>query len=134
MDLGIRNAIAGAAADAQFTPNERQVDCVAWALGRTVGLVRGPPGTGKTLIARKISEALNCEKPKIVNGPEIFDKFVGKSEEKIRELFVDAEEEYREKGDESGLHVIIFDEIDAICRKRGAGGGSSTGVNESVVN
>ena len=67
-------------------------------------------------------------------APEIFDKFVGKSEEKIRELFIDAEEEYREKGDESGLHVIIFDEIDAICRKRGAGGGSSTGVNESVVN
>jgi vesicle-fusing ATPase len=54
-------------------------------------LLYGPPGTGKTLIARKIAEALNCEKPKVVNGPEIFDKFVGGSEEKIRKLFEDAE-------------------------------------------
>jgi len=56
-------------------------------------LLHGPPGTGKTLIARKIADALNCEKPKVVNGPEIFDKFVGGSEKKIRELFVDAEKE-----------------------------------------
>ena len=40
-------------------------------------LLYGPPGTGKTLIARKIAEALNCETPKVVNGPEIFDKYVG---------------------------------------------------------
>ena len=40
----------------------------------------------------------------------------------------------REKGDESDLHVIIFDEIDAICRSRGSTGNSGTGVNESVVN
>ena len=93
-------------------------------------LLYGPPGTGKTLIAKKISEALNCDSPKVVNGPEIFNSYVGKSEEKIRELFAEAEAEYKEKGEESGLHVIIFDEIDAICRKRGAGGGSSTGVNE----
>lgn len=37
------------------------------------------------------------------------------------------------KGDDSDLHVIIFDEIDAICRKRGSTN-SGTGVNESVVN
>jgi len=40
----------------------------------------------------------------------------------------------KEKGDESDLHVIIFDEIDAICRARGSTGSSGTGVNESVVN
>lgn len=40
----------------------------------------------------------------------------------------------RELGDDSNLHIIIFDEIDAICRQRGAGGNSSTGVNETVVN
>jgi vesicle-fusing ATPase len=79
-------------------------------------LLYGPPGTGKTLIARKIADALNCTKPKVVNGPEIFDKFVGEAERKIRELFEDAEKEMKEKGDESDLHVIIFDEIDAICR------------------
>lgn len=51
------------------------------------------------MIARKIAGALNCEEPKIVNGPEIFDKFVGGSEEKIRLLFADAEAEMKEKGD-----------------------------------
>lgn len=29
--------------------------------------------------------------PKVVNGPEIFDKFVGGSEENIRKLFAEAE-------------------------------------------
>lgn len=97
-------------------------------------LLYGPPGTGKTLIARKIADALNCQKPKVVNGPEIFDKFVGGSEEKIRQLFEPAEKDMKEKGDESDLHVIIFDEIDAICKARGSSGNSGTGVNESVVN
>ena len=96
--------------------------------------MHGPPGTGKTLIARKIADALNCEKPQVVNGPEIFDKYVGEAEKKIRALFEPAEKEEKEKGDESGLHVIIFDEIDAICRARGSSGNSGTGVNESVVN
>lgn len=54
-------------------------------------LLHGPPGTGKTLIARKIAAALECKEPKIVNGPEIFDKFVGESERKVRELFKEAE-------------------------------------------
>lgn len=97
-------------------------------------LLYGPPGTGKTLIARKIAGALNCEEPKICNGPEIFDKYVGGSEQKIRDLFADAEAEQQEKGDQSGLHVIIFDEIDAICRARGSRGSDSTGVGDNVVN
>ena len=96
-------------------------------------LLHGPPGTGKTLIARKISDALNCTEPKVINGPEIFDKFVGEAERKVRELFEPAEKEQKEKGEDSDLHVIIFDEIDAICKTRGSTG-SSTGVNESVVN
>lgn len=97
-------------------------------------LLYGPPGTGKTLIARQIAHTLDCHEPKIVNGPQIFDKYVGGSEKKIRELFIDAEQEQADKGDESGLHIIIFDEIDAICKQRGSGGGSGTGVNETVVN
>ena len=68
-----------------------------------------------------------------LSTPSIFDKYVGGSEENIRKLFEDAEKEQLTKGDESDLHVIIFDEIDAICRKRGSTN-SGTGVNESVVN
>ena len=41
-------------------------------------------------------------------------KYVGESEENVRKLFADAEAEYKLKGDNSGLHIIIFDEIDAI--------------------
>lgn len=96
-------------------------------------LLYGPPGCGKTLIARKIGQALNSREPKIVNGPEVLDKFVGGSEEKIRALFADAEQEEKEAGDESMLHIIIFDELDAIMKKRGSTS-DSTGVNDSVVN
>ncbi|ORY79906.1 P-loop containing nucleoside triphosphate hydrolase protein [Protomyces lactucae-debilis] len=96
-------------------------------------LMYGPPGTGKTLMARQIGKMLNANEPKIVNGPEILNKFVGQSEENIRKLFADAEKEYKEKGDESSLHIIIFDELDAICKQRGSTGGG-TGVGDSVVN
>ncbi|SLM37494.1 vesicle-fusing atpase [Lasallia pustulata] len=97
-------------------------------------LLYGPPGTGKTLIARKIGKMLNTREPKVINGPEVLNKFVGQSEENIRKLFADAEKEYKEKGDESGLHIIIFDELDAVCKQRGSGSAGGTGVGDSVVN
>ena len=65
------------------------------------------------------------------------------------ELFAEAEKEEKEKGILSCLHIIIFDEIDAICKKRGSVvcymlvssahlfdllQTGSTGVNDSVVN
>lgn len=58
-------------------------------------LLHGPPGTGKTLIARQIGKMLNAREPKIVNGPEILNKYVGASEENVRKLFADAEKEVR---------------------------------------
>ena len=97
-------------------------------------LLYGPPGTGKTLIARQIGKMLNAREPKVINGPEVLNKFVGQSEENVRKLFVDAEKEYKEKGDESGLHIIIFDELDAVCKQRGSGVGGGTGAGDSVVN
>jgi len=56
-------------------------------------LLFGPPGTGKTLMARQIGKMLNAREPKIINGPQILDKYVGESEANIRKLFADAEEE-----------------------------------------
>ncbi|EXJ53430.1 vesicle-fusing ATPase [Cladophialophora psammophila CBS 110553] len=97
-------------------------------------LLYGPPGTGKTLIARQIGKMLNAREPKVINGPEVLNKYVGQSEENIRKLFADAEKEYKEKGDESGLHIIIFDELDAVCKQRGSGAAGGTGVGDSVVN
>ncbi|CAN6808941.1 unnamed protein product [Brassica oleracea] len=122
-------------------------------------LLFGPPGTGKTLMARQIGKMLNGKDPKIVNGPEVR-KFVGETEKNVRDLFADAEQDQRTlgkkklfslicvfffyvcaneallfyfSGDASELHVIIFDEIDAICKSRGSTR-DGTGVHDSIVN
>lgn len=58
-------------------------------------LLHGPPGTGKTLIARQIGKMLNGKEPKVVNGPEVLNKYVGQTEENIRKLFAEAEAEYK---------------------------------------
>lgn len=101
-------------------------------------------------MARQIGKMLNAREPKIVNGPQILDKYVGESEANVRRLFADAEEEekrvsvilsfdhnknvkYLQAGPNSGLHIIIFDEIDAICKARGSVAGN-TGVHDTVVN
>ncbi|XP_011628809.1 vesicle-fusing ATPase [Amborella trichopoda] len=96
-------------------------------------LLYGPPGTGKTLMARQIGKMLNGREPKIVNGPEVLSKFVGETEKNVRDLFADAENDQRTRGDQSDLHVIIFDEIDAICKSRGSTR-DGTGVHDSIVN
>lgn len=110
------------------------------AVGKQLGLkhvrgilLYGPPGTGKTLMARQIGKMLNAREPKIVNGPSILDKYVGESEANIRKLFADAEEEEKRMGAHSALHIIIFDEIDAICKTRGSTAGGA-GVHDTVVN
>jgi vesicle-fusing ATPase len=94
-------------------------------------LLFGNPGTGKTLIARKIGSMITDKEPKVVNGPEIMNKYVGQSEENIRNLFDDARQDYDVNKENAKLHVIIFDEIDAICKKRG---GDNSKVNDTVVN
>ena len=96
-------------------------------------LLYGPPGTGKTLIARQIAKCLKAREPKIVNGPEVFDKYVGQTEQNIRDLFKEAEEEQNRLGEKSKLHIIVLDEIDAICRPRGTVSGG-TNVHDTAVN
>ncbi|KAF3661609.1 hypothetical protein FXO37_12867 [Capsicum annuum] len=60
-------------------------------------------------------------------------KFVGETEKDVRDLFADDEQDQRTIGDQSDLHVIIFDEIDAICKSRGTTR-DGTGVHDSIVN
>ena len=95
-------------------------------------LLHGPPGCGKTLIARQITNVLKSTKVTTISGPEVFNKWVGGSEQNVRALFKDAEAEWKEKGEGSSLHVIIIDEMDALCGKRTPG--SSCDVRNSVVN
>jgi vesicle-fusing ATPase len=103
-------------------------------------LLYGPPGTGKTLIARNIGSLISPIEPIVVNGPELLNKYVGESESNVRKMFEVAEEDFRKNGNDSSLHVIIFDEIDAICKARAGGVGVSGGggtrgdVTDSMVN
>ena len=96
-------------------------------------LLYGPPGTGKTLIARGLAKCLDSTEPVLVNGPELLSKFVGESEENVRKLFLPAKKDQDELGDDSPLHVIIFDEFDALAKPRGSSG-DNTGVASNVVN
>jgi len=83
-------------------------------------LFHGPTGTGKSLIAKNIANILGCPNPKFIHSPEIESKWVGESEKNLREVFADAVEDYEARWrTEPSLHVIIFDEIDAITRERG---------------
>ena len=92
-------------------------------------LLYGPPGCGKTLLARKIGQILNCNSIQIVNGPSLLNKYVGQSEENVRNLFVNA------INDKTGkeLHLIILDEIDALVKTRG-GNSSMSDVGDKIVN
>ena len=96
-------------------------------------LLYGPPATGKTLIVRQIGKLLNdgAVEPKVCNGPEIMNKYVGESAKNIL-LFQDAKEDYKKNADDAKLHIIIFDEIDAIAKARGRGG-DTIGAEDSVV-
>lgn len=96
-------------------------------------LLFGPPGTGKTLIAKELAGCLNSVKPKVVNGPDILSKYVGESEENVRKLFAPARKDQQELGDDSPLHVLIFDEFDSIAKPRGMDS-DNTGVASNVVN
>lgn len=90
-------------------------------------ILYGPPGTGKTLLSRQFSQLITNVEPVVVNGPEIKNKYVGASEENLRKLFDGAVNDKSNR-----VHVIIFDEIDAICRQRGSS--SANRVDDSLVN
>lgn len=83
----------------------------------------GPPGTGKTLFAKAMATALGAA-VLIVSGPELKSRWVGESEERIRQLFVRARQ--------SAPAIIVFDEIDSFASARGTYTGS--GVEHSMVN
>ena len=72
-------------------------------------LLYGPPGTGKTLLAKAVANEANANFVAI-NGPEIMSKYYGESEERLREIFKEAEE--------NAPTIIFIDEIDAIAPKR----------------
>ncbi|CAK5281813.1 unnamed protein product [Mycena citricolor] len=85
-------------------------------------LLYGYPGCGKTLLASAV--ARECGLNFIsVKGPEILNKYIGASEQSVRELF--------ERASAAKPCVLFFDEFDSIAPKRGH---DSTGVTDRVVN
>lgn len=72
-------------------------------------LLWGPPGTGKTLLAQAVANESNAYFTSI-NGPEIMSKFYGESEQRLRELFEEAEK--------NAPAILFIDELDSIAPKR----------------
>lgn len=72
-------------------------------------LLHGPPGTGKTLLAKAIASETNANFLSI-SGPEIMSKFYGESEERLREIFNQAQK--------NAPSIIFIDELDSIAPKR----------------
>ncbi|EMA22936.1 CDC48 family AAA ATPase [Haloarcula amylolytica] len=73
-------------------------------------LLHGPPGTGKTLMAKAVANEIDAYFTTI-SGPEIMSKYYGESEEQLREVFEEAEE--------NAPAIVFIDEIDSIAPKRG---------------
>ncbi|MFX0167594.1 MAG: AAA family ATPase [Candidatus Hodarchaeota archaeon] len=71
-------------------------------------LLYGPPGVGKTLLVKAISQETGVNFIDI-SGPEIYSKFSGETEGKLREIFRNAEE--------NAPSIIFFDKIDVIAPK-----------------
>ncbi|GAX41479.1 cell division protein FtsH [Tolypothrix sp. NIES-4075] len=86
-------------------------------------LLWGPPGTGKTMLAKAVASQARANFI-CVNGPELLSKWVGASEQAVRELFA--------KARQAAPCVIFIDEIDTLAPARGRYSGDS-GVSDRVV-
>ncbi|WP_460204332.1 AAA family ATPase [Scytonema sp. NUACC21] len=86
-------------------------------------LLWGPPGTGKTMLAKAVASQARANFI-CVNGPELLSKWVGASEQAVRELFA--------KARQAVPCVVFIDEIDTLAPTRGAYNGDS-GVSDRVV-
>ncbi|EDW72705.2 uncharacterized protein Dwil_GK17038 [Drosophila willistoni] len=85
-------------------------------------LLYGPPGTGKTYLVSQLATSWNLRIIS-VKGPELLAKYIGQSEENVRNLF--------NRARSAKPCVLFFDEFDSLAPKRGH---DSTGVTDRVVN
>jgi transitional endoplasmic reticulum ATPase len=86
-------------------------------------LLSGPPGSGKTLLAKAVAKESGVNFI-AVKGPELLSKWVGESEQSVREVF--------RKARLAAPCIIFFDELDALCPVRGSGS-SDSGVGDRIV-
>jgi len=72
-------------------------------------LLFGAPGTGKTLLAKAVANETNAHFINI-SGPEVMSKFYGESEQRLREIFEEAQK--------NAPSIVFIDELDSIAPKR----------------
>lgn len=85
-------------------------------------LLYGPPGCGKTLLANSVARSCNL-RAITVKGPELLSKYIGASEQAVRESF--------ERAQSAAPCILFFDEFESLAPRRGH---DSTGVTDRVVN
>ena len=86
-------------------------------------LLHGAPGTGKTMLAK--AAATESEANFIsIKGPQLLTKWVGESEQGVREVF--------KKARQASPCILFLDELDAMAPSR-SGGSSDSHVSERVV-
>ena len=85
-------------------------------------LLYGPPGCGKTYVVKALANEAGVNFVS-VKGPELLSKWVGESEQHVRDVF--------RRAKQVAPSIILFDEIDALAPRRGTSMG--THVMEQVV-
>ncbi|ODV80285.1 putative ATPase of the CDC48/PAS1/SEC18 family [Suhomyces tanzawaensis NRRL Y-17324] len=84
-------------------------------------LLHGPPGTGKTMLLRCVANQTNAH-ILTINGPSIVSKYLGETENAIRDIFVEARK-YQPS-------IIFMDEVDSLVPNRNS---DDSGESESRV-
>ena len=77
-------------------------------------LLYGPPGVGKTLLSLSMKTKITSHF-RLLAGPELYSKFYGETEFKIREIFAEAER--------LAPSILVIDELDCLAPRRDAEGG-----------
>lgn len=84
-------------------------------------LLHGPPGTGKTMLLRCVANETNAH-VLTVNGPSIVSKYLGETENAIRDIFEEARK--------FQPSIVFLDEIDSLAPNRNS---DDSGETESRV-